>query len=109
LTTVISVSGSTIQPGWNRAVFAAIASRSGLAPKVIAYWLWSAATASAAAVFSSGGQGKSGEALGQADGAGRDREPVHLADDRFGEALRLVADPSHGASVGGRSPDILRA
>src|SRR4051794_41824689 len=57
---VISRSGSTTQPGWKRAVFAAMASRSGFAPNVIAYWLWSAATASATAAFSSGGAGECG-------------------------------------------------
>jgi hypothetical protein len=58
--TVTWVSGSTVQPGWNRAAFAAIASRSGLAPQVIAYWLMSAWRASAAASLSSVGQAKSG-------------------------------------------------
>ena len=38
----------------------AIASRSGFAPQVIAYWLMSSWTALAAASFSSGGQAKSG-------------------------------------------------
>ena len=39
-----------------------------------------------------------GEALGEADGTGGDREPVHLADDRFGEGLRLATDPEHDAN-----------
>ena len=48
-----------------------------------------------------------GEALGEADRAGRHRQPVHLADDRFAEALGLGRDPRtcHGAqsSRGGRT------
>src|SRR5262245_50520041 len=59
--TVISVSGSGSQPGYVRAVFAAIASRSGFAPHVMAYWLTSAKTASAAARLISSGAGKSGK------------------------------------------------
>ena len=43
--TVIWVSGSTTQPGWNRAVFAAMACRNGFAPQVMAYWLMSARSA----------------------------------------------------------------
>src|SRR5436309_3497045 len=46
--TVISVSGSGSQPGYVLAVLAAIESRSGFAPHVIAYWLTSAKIASAA-------------------------------------------------------------
>ena len=39
-----------------------------------------------------------GEALGQADRAGRNGQPVHLADDRFAEAFGLGRDPGacHG-------------
>src|SRR5207247_695774 len=59
--TVISVSGSGSQPGYVLAVLAAIESRSGFAPHVIAYWLTSAKIASAAACFSSSGAGKSGK------------------------------------------------
>lgn len=40
--------------------------------------------------------GEVGEPLGQADGTGRDRQPVHLADDRFGESIGLGGDPSTG-------------
>ena len=92
LTTVISVSGSTTQPGWNRAVFAAIASRSGFAPKVIAYWLWSAATASAAAAFSSGGQGKSGNPWARltAPAATASRFISRMTDSVKVSALRLI-------------------
>ena len=57
----MSVSGLGAQPGYQRAVFAAIASRSGLAPHVIAYWLTSAKSAAAAASFSSCGAAKSGK------------------------------------------------
>ena len=53
--TVISVSGSGSQPGYVRAVLAEIASRSGFAPHVIAYWLTSAKIAAAATGF--GGSG----------------------------------------------------
>ena len=60
--TVTWVSGSIApQPGNWRAVVAAIASRSGLLPQVMAYWLMSSATAAAAAALSSGGHGKSGK------------------------------------------------
>ena len=56
------VSGSIAsQPGKWRGVVAAIASRSGLLPQVMAYWLMSASTAAATAAFSSGGQAKSGK------------------------------------------------
>ena len=51
--TVIWVSGSTIQPGWDRSILAAIAARSGRAPQVIAYWLTSAWRAWIAAALSS--------------------------------------------------------
>ena len=40
-----------------------------------------------------------GEALGEADRTGRDREPVHLADDRFGEALGLGRDPGRAMAA----------
>src|SRR5688500_1659316 len=60
--TVISRSGSiSPQPGNCRGVVSAMASRSGLEPQVIAYWLRSASTASAMACLSSGGQAKSGK------------------------------------------------
>src|SRR4026207_497309 len=59
--TVISVSGSGSQPGYVRAVLAEIASRSGFAPHVIAYWLTSAKSAAAAASLISSGAGKSGK------------------------------------------------
>ena len=36
------------------------------------------------------------KALGQADGAGLDRQAVHLPDDGLGEALGLSADAAHG-------------
>ncbi len=56
------VSGSIApQPGKCRGVAVAIASRKGLLPQVMAYWLRSSLTAAAAAVLSSGGQGKSGK------------------------------------------------
>ena len=56
------VSGS-IEPqaGKCRGVDVAIASRSGLLPQVMAYWLTSSWTAAAAAALSSGGQAKSGK------------------------------------------------
>ena len=97
--TVTWVSGSIAQPGWNRVVLAAIASRSGFAPQVIAYWLMSAWIASAAAALSSAGHGEVGEALGQVDGAGVDGQPGHLADDRFGEAGGACGDDGHRDSV----------
>ena len=59
--TVTCVSGSTTQPGWKRSVFAAMASRSGFAPQVIAYWLTSSWSASMAAPRSSQGLSKSGK------------------------------------------------
>src|SRR5688500_288351 len=59
--TVTSVSGSTCQPGYQRVVLAAIASRKSRAPQVMAYWLMSASIAAFAASFSSGGQAKSGK------------------------------------------------
>src|SRR4029079_19608166 len=42
--------------------------------------------------------GEVGEALGEADLPGGDRQAVHLADDGLGEGLRLAADPKHGAN-----------
>src|SRR5919109_4351105 len=54
------VSGSTPIP-YTEANFVAIASRNGLAPHVIAYWLTSAAMARAAASLISVGAGKSGK------------------------------------------------
>ncbi len=60
--TVTLVSGSiSPQPGKCLGVVSAMASRSGLEPHVIAYWLMSASTASATARLSSGGQAKSGK------------------------------------------------
>ena len=60
--TVTWVSGSiSPNPGKWRGVVAAIASRNGFDPHVIAYWLMSASTASATARLSSGGQAKSGK------------------------------------------------
>src|SRR5713226_5517590 len=58
--TVISRSGSISTP-CVRANFSAMASRSGLAPQVMAYWLMSAAMASWAARLISAGAGKSGK------------------------------------------------
>src|SRR5436190_9273929 len=59
--TVTCVSGSiSPQPGKCAVVDRAIASRSGLLPQVMAYWLMSSSTAAAAARLSSGGQAKSG-------------------------------------------------
>ena len=97
--TVTWVSGSIApQPGKWRAVVAAIASRSGLLPQVIAYWLMSSRTAAAAASLSSGGHGKSGKPWARLTAPAADREPVHLADDRFAEAFGLGRDPGtcHG-------------
>src|SRR6187551_2778963 len=59
--TVMFCSGSTGQPGYQCIVLAAIASRNGLAPHVMAYWLMSAATASMAACLISAGAAKSGK------------------------------------------------
>ena len=60
--TVTIVSGSIgDQPGKCSTVEVAIASRSGFAPQVVAYWLMSSWSARAAASFSSGGQAKSGK------------------------------------------------
>ena len=60
--TVTWVSGSIApQLGKWRGVLAAIASRSGLLPHVMAYWLRSALTASATARLSCGGHAKSGK------------------------------------------------
>jgi hypothetical protein len=58
--TVTWRSGSTGTP-YNRSNFAAIASRSDLAPQVIAYWLTSASIARRAASLISSGAGKSGK------------------------------------------------
>src|SRR5438034_11467020 len=58
--TVTIDAGANDQPGYQRLVFAAIASRNPVAPHVIAYWLMSRAIASAAAALSSAGAGKSG-------------------------------------------------
>src|SRR5690349_20009713 len=101
LTTVIWVSGSMIQPGWKRAVLAAIASRSGFAPNVIAYWLWSALTASATAAFSSGGQAKSGKPWARltAPAATASRFISRMTDSVNYSALRLIR--SMRRSVGG--------
>src|SRR3989442_10904394 len=57
--TVISVSGSMAIPR-KCLVLSAIASRIGLAPQVVAYWLKSARMASTAASLSSAGAAKSG-------------------------------------------------
>ena len=43
------------------------------------------------------------EALGQADGAGLDRQAVHLPDNGLGEALGLPADAAHGGESSGRA------
>ena len=72
-----------------------MASRSGFAPHVIAYWLTSARRRVGGRLLELGGGREVGEALGQADRAGLDREAVHLADDRLGEALGLAADAAH--------------
>ena len=44
------------------------------------------------------GCGEVGEALREADRAVRDRKAVHLADDRLGESLSLVAEPRRAGS-----------
>ena len=111
--TVTCVSGSIVpQPGKCRGVVSAIASRSGLAPQVIAYWLRSSSTASATASLSSGGQAKSGKPWARLTAPAADGQPVHLADDRFGEPVGLGGDPStvgHGGEsigAGQRQPAI---
>src|SRR5690349_10237743 len=92
LTTVACVSGSTTHSGWKRAVFAAIASRSGFEPNVIAYWLWSAFTASVTAAFSSGGQAKSGNPWARltAPAATASRFISRMTDSVNDSALRLI-------------------
>ena len=57
--TVTSASGSTVMP-YHSAYFRASASRSRLAPQVMAYWFTSSRIARAAASFSTSGQGKLG-------------------------------------------------
>ena len=103
--TVTIVSGSIgDQPGKCSTVEVAIASRSGFAPQVIAYWLMSSWRARAAASFSSGGQAKSGKPCARLTAPCDHGQPVHLADDRLGEAGGLGRDARvrHAAQSTGR-------
>ena len=76
---------------------AAIASRSGLAPQVTAYWLMSARIASHGGVLDRLGRREVRKALRQVDGAVLVRQPRHLADDRLGEPRGFLgrARPRH--------------
>ena len=75
-----------------------MASRNGLAPQVMEYWLMSASMASHAARLMCGGRREIGESLRQIDGAVQKREPGHLTNDRFFEsrdARALKASGEH--------------
>src|ERR1051325_11703756 len=79
--TVSSASGFTSIPYHSR-YFRATASRSRLAPQVMAYWLMSARMAAAAASLSTAGGGESG----------------HPADDRLGERVGAAGGAHRGAA-----------
>src|SRR5947209_5261873 len=99
--TAISRSGSNSIPYVCRYLLA-MASRNGLAPQVIAYWLISASMASAAARLSASGAGKSGS-LGQVDGVMAQRQAGHFANHRFRELHDApAAKPGANGSGGSR-------
>src|ERR1039458_5195855 len=97
--TVISRSGSNSMPQL-RWYLAAMASRKGLAPQVMAYWLMSASMAWTAALFRTAGAGKIGEALRQINGPVPHREAGHLADHGFGELGDPLAAESRAQDSG---------
>src|ERR1043166_883090 len=95
--TVSSASGFTSIPYHSR-YFRATASRSRLAPQVMAYWLMSARMAAAAASLSTAGAPQMGESLRRFDGAVLGGEPGHPADDRLGERVGAAGGAHRGAA-----------